>query len=126
MPKPMTGTPWRAQMRTICCTSSVLCGNTTASGGWLGTQVTVLPCCSRTACEVTRRLPKPAVNSAIAFAIAAGLRCCSAVLVAIAAVPAIGFTPFVAANVAGMAGEVKRRRRPPGDAPGQAFQYMMT
>ncbi len=30
----MTGTRCAAQMRTISCTSSVDCGNTTASGGW--------------------------------------------------------------------------------------------
>ena len=47
----------RRRCRTICCTSSVDCGNTTASGGWFSIQVTVLPCCSRTACEVTTRLP---------------------------------------------------------------------
>ena len=73
-PKGMIGTSWAAQMRTICCTSSVLCGKTTASGGWLGIQVSVLPCCSRTASEVTRRLPKAAVSSAMAFSLAAGSR----------------------------------------------------
>ena len=41
----------------LSATSSVACGNTTASGGWLSIQVVVWPCCSRTACEVTRRLP---------------------------------------------------------------------
>ena len=76
-PNGMIGTPFAAQMRTICCTSAVFCGNTTASGGWLGTQVSVLPCCSRTACEVTTRLPKAAVSSRTAFAIAAGLRRCA-------------------------------------------------
>ena len=51
-------------MRTMSCTSSVDCGNTTASGGWFSIQVTVLPCCSRTAREVTTRLPKRAVERA--------------------------------------------------------------
>src|SRR5262249_60525282 len=50
-----------------------------ASGGWLAIQVTVLPCCSRTACDVTTRLPKAAVSSATTFLIAAGfLAFCSA------------------------------------------------
>ena len=39
MPNGMTGTRCSAQMRTISCTSSVDCGNTTASGGWLSSQV---------------------------------------------------------------------------------------
>ena len=53
VPNGMIGTRCAAQIRTISCTSSVDCGNTTASGGWFSIQVTVLPCCSRTACEVT-------------------------------------------------------------------------
>ena len=57
-PNGMTGTRCAAQMRTISCTSAVDCGKTTASGGWFSIQVMVLPCCSRTACEVTSRLPK--------------------------------------------------------------------
>jgi hypothetical protein len=32
----------------------------------LGSQVTVLPCCSRTACDVTTRLPNAAVSAAMA------------------------------------------------------------
>src|SRR4029078_3361435 len=70
----MIATPFSAQIRTICCTSSVLCGKTTASGGWFAIQVTVLPCCSRTACEVTTRLPKAAVRAAIVLLIAPALR----------------------------------------------------
>ena len=62
-PKPITGTRSAAHSRTICCTSSVDCGNTTASGGWLPIQVRVLPCCSRTACDVTRRLPNIAASA---------------------------------------------------------------
>ena len=73
VPNGITGTPWPAQMRTISCTSAVLCGNTTASGGWFAIQVSVLPCCSRTACEVTRRLPNFCVSTRIAASIAAGV-----------------------------------------------------
>jgi hypothetical protein len=58
----------------MSCTSSVDCGKITASGGWLGIQVTVLPCCSRTACEVTTRLPNYAVSAAIAVLLASELR----------------------------------------------------
>src|SRR5262245_26493502 len=61
-------------MRTISCTSAVSCGNTTASGGSLATHVVVLPCCSRTACEVTRRLPKRAASAPSAAASALGSR----------------------------------------------------
>ena len=58
----------------MSCTSSVVCGNTTASGGWLAIQVVVWPCCSRTACEVTSRLPKRAASAAITAS--AALRSC--------------------------------------------------
>src|SRR3954452_12387625 len=68
MPNAITGTPWRAQMRTISCTSGAPCGNTTASGGWFSIQVVVLACCSRTAADVTTRLPKAALSSAMASA----------------------------------------------------------
>src|SRR3954463_680185 len=61
-------------MRTISCTSAVVCGKTTASGGSLATQVVVLPCCSRTACEVTSRLPKRAASARRAAARALGSR----------------------------------------------------
>src|SRR5262245_39037563 len=74
VPNGITGTRWAAQMRTVSCTSSVLCGNTTASGGWFSIQVVVLPCCSRTACEVTRRLPKRAASPPMAAATALGSR----------------------------------------------------
>ena len=74
VPNAITGTLCLAQMRTVCCTSAVDCGNTTASGGWFSIQVSVLPCCSRTACEVTTRLPNAAVSSPIAAWMAAGLR----------------------------------------------------
>jgi hypothetical protein len=40
--------------------------------------VVVLACCSRTAADVTTRLPKAAVNAATAFAVAAGSRRCRA------------------------------------------------
>src|SRR4249919_1580093 len=70
----MMATPFSAQIRTICCTSSVLWGKTTASGGWLVIQVTVLPCCSRTACDVTTRFPKAAVSATTVFLIAPALR----------------------------------------------------
>src|SRR5262249_51747811 len=63
-----------AQMRTISCTSSVACGNTTASGGSLAIQVVVLPCCSRTACEETSRLPNLAASAATTALIALGSR----------------------------------------------------
>ena len=46
-----------------------ICGNTTASGGWFSIQVTVLPCCSRTACEVTTRLPNFAASAPSAASI---------------------------------------------------------
>src|ERR1019366_4815812 len=92
-PNGMTGTPFAAQMRTICCTSCVVCGYTTASGGWLGTQVSVLPCCSRTACEVTTRLPNAAVSAAIAAAIADGSRACTVACLFAALAPAIGCCP---------------------------------
>jgi len=52
------------------CTSSVDCGNTTASGGWFSIQVTVLPCCWRTACDVTSRLPNWAASARTAASIA--------------------------------------------------------
>ncbi len=74
VPKGMTGTLCFAQMRTTCCTSAVDCGNTTASGGWFGIQVSVWPCCSRTACEVTSRLPKAAARSRIAASFDFGSR----------------------------------------------------
>jgi hypothetical protein len=74
VPNGITGTPWPAQTRTISCTSAMLCGNTTASGGWFTIQVSVLPCCSRTACEVTRRLPNLCVSTRIAASIAAESR----------------------------------------------------
>ena len=74
VPNGITGTRCAAQMRTISCTSSVLCGNTTASGGWFAIQVSVLPCCSRTACEVTRRLPKRARARAMTASTAFGSR----------------------------------------------------
>src|SRR5215813_2921848 len=64
VPKGMTGTRSLAQMRTMSCTSPVVCGKTTASGGSLAIQVVVLACCSRTACEVTTRLPNFAASAA--------------------------------------------------------------
>src|ERR1043166_10172412 len=70
-PNGMMGVLCSAQIRTICCTSPVSCGNTTTSGGWLATQVVVLACCSRTACEVTTRLPNAAVSAATAALIPA-------------------------------------------------------
>src|SRR5690242_1759546 len=73
-PKAMTGRRWLAHIRTRSCTSSVDCGNTTASGGSFGIHVAVLACCSRTACDVTSRLPNFAASAAMAAAIDAGLR----------------------------------------------------
>ena len=74
VPNAMIGTRCAAQMRTMSCTSSVDCGNTTASGGWFSIQVTVLPCCWRTACEVTSRLPNFAASARTAASIALGSR----------------------------------------------------
>ena len=74
VPNGMTGTRCAAQMRTIAWTSSVACGNTTASGAWFSIQVVVLACCSRTACEVTSRLPNCAASAAMTALIAAGSR----------------------------------------------------
>src|SRR5262245_40338571 len=74
VPKGMTGTRSLAQMRTMSCTSSVACGKTTASGGSLAIQVVVLACCSRTACEVTSRLPNFAVSAATTALTASGSR----------------------------------------------------
>src|ERR1700754_770128 len=69
----MIGTRWVAHSRTTSCTSSVVCGNTTASGGWLGSHVVVLACCSRTASEVTSRLPNRAASSDTAASTAFGV-----------------------------------------------------
>src|SRR3954447_3590373 len=74
VPNGMTGTRCAAQMRTIAWTSSVACGNTTASGAWFSIQVVVLACCSRTACEVTSRLPSCAASAAMTALIATGSR----------------------------------------------------
>ena len=86
-PKAITGTRSAAHRRTTSCTSSVVCGNTTASGGWLPTQVSVLPCCSRTACDVTRRLPTLAASAAITVStpLRSRLRSSQASVIAIAA-----------------------------------------
>jgi hypothetical protein len=74
VPKGMTGTRRSAQIRTTSCTSSLACGKTTASGGSLAIQVVVLACCSRTACDVTTRLPNLAASAAITALTAAGSR----------------------------------------------------
>src|SRR5215475_11432624 len=74
VPNGTTGTRRAAQMRTISCTSAVACGNTTASGGWFSIHVVVLPCCSRTACEVTSRLPNFAARAATTSATARASR----------------------------------------------------
>src|ERR1700722_17683457 len=77
-PKGMTGTRSAAHSRTTCCTSSVFCGNTTASGGWLAIQVVVWACCSRTAWDVTIRLPNCAASCPITLSAAlrsCGVRC---------------------------------------------------
>src|ERR1700685_3235445 len=76
-PNGITGTRAAPHSRTTCCTSSVVCGNTTASGGWFAIHVTVLPCCSRTACEVTRRLPNWAASAAMTPSTALRSRFCS-------------------------------------------------
>ena len=65
MPNGMIGTPMRrADAHDLSARPRVDCGNTTASGGWFAIQVVVLPCCSRTACEVTRRLAERAREGA--------------------------------------------------------------
>src|SRR6476620_6775743 len=74
VPKGITGTRCAAQMRTIAWTSAVVCGNTTASGASFSIQVVVLACCSRTACEVTSRLPNCAASAAMTALTAAGSR----------------------------------------------------
>src|SRR6185312_14024995 len=74
VPNGMTGTRCAAQMRTIAWTSAVVCGNTTASGASFSIQVVVLACCSRTACEVTSRLPNCAASAATTALTAAGSR----------------------------------------------------
>src|SRR3954453_8318776 len=74
VPNGMTGTRCAAQMRTIVWTSAVVCGNTTASGASFSIQVVVLACCSRTACEVTSRLPNSAASAAMTALTAAGSR----------------------------------------------------
>jgi len=74
VPKGMTGTRRLAQMRTMSCTSSVACGKTTASGGSFAIQLVVLACCSRTAREVTSRLPNFAASAATPASIALGSR----------------------------------------------------
>ena len=45
--------------------SCALSAKTTASGAWLPCQVSVLACCSRTACEVTSRLPKRLASASV-------------------------------------------------------------
>src|SRR6202008_471387 len=72
VPNAITGTPFLAQIRTTSWISAVSCAITTASGGWFCSQVVVCPCCSRTACEVTRRLPKRAAKASSALASALG------------------------------------------------------
>ena len=91
----------RRRCARCCCTSSVVCGNTTASGGWFGTQVSVLPCCSRTACEVTSAVAEGRGefgdrlrDGGRVARLVGGFRGCCA--------PAIDLSR-VAANVAGMA-----------------------
>ncbi|KAH2775418.1 hypothetical protein KXW38_002344, partial [Aspergillus fumigatus] len=72
VPKAMTGTRCRAQIRTTSWMSAVSCAITTPSGGWLTIHVVVWPCCSRTACEVISRLPKRAASCSRALARAFG------------------------------------------------------
>src|SRR5207253_3065668 len=60
VPKAITGTPRGAQIRTTSWISAVSCAITTASGACDGSHVVVWACCSRTACAVTRWLPKSA------------------------------------------------------------------
>ncbi len=64
-PKGTIGASWAAQMRTASITSSRLSANTTASGGAFSSQVSVWPCCRRTASEVTRPLPKRAASAPV-------------------------------------------------------------
>src|SRR3954452_14535424 len=72
VPNAITGTPCLAQIRTTSWISAVSCAITTASGGWVGSQVVVWACCSRTACEVISRLPNRAASAAMAPASACG------------------------------------------------------
>src|SRR5581483_940184 len=101
-PNGMTGTRSAAHSRTTCCTSSVVCGNTTASGGWFAIQVVVLACCSRTACEVTMRLPNCAASAVTTLSAAArscGARCCvctGAIACPRLALPVSGFAAKIA------------------------------
>ena len=73
-PKGITGTPCSPQMRTISTTSSVVSGNTTASGGWLTSQVVVWPCWRRTASESAKRSPNRCLRIGSAAAMPASLR----------------------------------------------------
>ena len=72
VPNAITGTPCLAQIRTTSWISEVSCAITTASGGCGGSQVVVCACCSRTACEVTSRLPNRAASASIVPASACG------------------------------------------------------
>ena len=65
VPNAITGTRCLAQIRTTSWMSAVSCAITTASGGCVGSQVVVCPCCSRTACEVISRLPNRAASASI-------------------------------------------------------------
>src|SRR5262252_7013054 len=66
--------PCIAQTRTASTTFYAVCGKITASGGSLAYHVVVLPCCWRTASDVTRRLPNVAASelSVVATAFASG------------------------------------------------------
>jgi hypothetical protein len=88
VPKAMTGVRCVAQTRTISATSSVLSAKITASGGWLGSQVVVWPCCSRTAADSLRRSPNRCFSTAIDSPMPLSLRCANAALAILRSDPA--------------------------------------
>src|SRR4051794_3180451 len=72
VPNAITGTRCRAQIRTTSWMSAVSCAITTASGGCGASHVVVWACWSRTACDVTSRLPKRAASASMVVASACG------------------------------------------------------
>ena len=73
-PKGTIGASCLAQSFTRSITSSLVSANTTASGGWFSSQVSVCPCALRIASEAVKRLPKRAARSALSAATASTLR----------------------------------------------------
>src|SRR6476660_3482117 len=64
VPHGMTATRAAAQSFTASTTSAVVSANSTASGGCVAIQVSVLACCSRSAVPVEKRLPNRAARRA--------------------------------------------------------------